>query len=227
MTKLILLLIFTFSIFSCGGLVTKPSLDSITSIQSAKINDSKKPLTVEYRVYQKTKRSLPNKTYYNFYDDDQLTKAVANRLAMYKSDETTYSEYKNDFGSLSFEGASEENMNNVTKPKFPIQADYLIQLEFNHEYEGYHSGVEYLVLFHALSLGFIPMSYPLVDLIKTTVYSKEGKILDEKQTLNTSRVWYWTPLVLVNGFHLFQKEATVVKAVHDISIDHAIYKFDK
>lgn len=227
MTKLILL-IFALTTFSCAGMVTKTSLEPNPTLEAAKLKKTSKPITVEYRVYRQHNVINSQNSWISLYNDEELTKLVTARLEKEKTEGITYREYKNDFSQSSFKDPeAQKQIQKIVTPTFPIQGDYLMQLEFYSEQQGHHTGFEYVAILHMLSLGLIPMTSSINDNVKTTLYSKEGKILLQKETKNQSRVWFWTPLFFFNGFHLFQQHTEVKKPVHEVSIDHAIYDLNK
>lgn len=223
-----LLLMFIISMLSCAGLTTKTSLEPNPTLEAAKLKKTSSPITVEYRVYRQHNVILEQNSWISLNNDKELTKLVTERLEKAKSEGITFREYKNDFSHSSFQGPeAQKQLQKIAAPTFPIQGDYLMQLEFYSEQQGYHNGIGYLGVLHMLSLGLIPITYGLIDNVKTTLYSKEGRILLQKETKNQSRIWFWTPLFFFNGFHLIQQHTEVRKPVHEVSIDHAIYDLNK
>lgn len=75
-------------------------------------------------------------------------------------------------------------------------------------------------LLHAYSIGFIPVRVPINFEYQVSLYEPGTKIRDQQVLKNNSAVWYWTPLVLVNGFRFFDPEQVLPKQPYRNAIRH-------
>lgn len=142
-----------------------------------------------------------------------LNQVIEQKVTEFKQSNLVAREFKNNF---------DQKVTPYTQVTFPIQPDYHVQLELfklpkQSKESVYEALYTYWGMIHILSLGIIPITKMDQFNIRTTLFDKIGQVIRQKQTLNESRIWYWSPLLFFKGIHTW----STFREIHssDIEID--------
>ncbi len=114
-----------------------------------------------------------------------------------------------DFNHVIFTGTGlNDGANDFTRVNFPLQNNYVIQLElFKVPKTSRDSVIDaiytYWGMAHVMTFGIIPITKTNRFSIRSTLFDKIGQVIRQRQSLNEARVWYWSPLILFKGLNMF------------------------
>ena len=214
--KSTLVAFFCFALVSCAPLVTKPELPELKELPPL----TSKP-TVQYRFYERTPSNRGNGVRFNV--DEAYERAIVDAL-----NTSTYfsslERYPTSLAHVQFQGSnSDEDEELLLKVKYPLNVDYLINVEAVGIDYGPHGNM-YLGLLHLLSLGFIPMKMNNDANLKMTIFNKNGDIVFENDLKQESSIWAWTPLFFFNGFRLFASMDKLAKPNRENTLRYMLKK---
>lgn len=214
--KGILFQISILFVLGCGSIATKGDLPP-TDFQIPK----EKKGSVVYRFYTRT-------PYYRggvILENDQATSDQFKQFLLDSNYFINVDEYPLKFESVNLTGSNTQAEENLAlQIKFPIEADYFLDIESELRDMGPH-GYMYWGMFHVLSLGLIPIAINNDIKLKVTLYDRYGKKLNENKISDTSTIWGWTPLILFNGFQIFRDVRDTSKPIKQNAFRYGVKNF--
>lgn len=215
--KYIIGCLYIIALSSCASLSKTDKPKAVVKPKNKIVRPQK--ISVEHRLNS----HVVEKEQINIQNSEDLNKMIESKITEFKDSNLIASEYKSDFDRAMFMGKKYDgNVKTYTSINFPIKSDYLVQLELfklpkTSKESVYEALYTYWGMLHILSLGIVPITRTDKFNIRTTLFDKIGQVVRQKQTLNEARVWYWSPLFFINGFHMLASYREIYSS--DIEID--------
>ena len=213
--KTILILVIAANTGGCGGMITRGDLPLVDSISKPE-----KPKSISYRLIFLAENSGRIYAYGEGTAAHQVETALIN---------------SNQFSQV--KGIVPEFLHSKTPQRCattdcwnklldkPVEVDTDLFLDVRYSGISLSSNVELLyIMIHGASLGFIPLWIDNDTDWNVRLLDRNGTLIDQSVIKDKSSVWYWTPLILFNGFHVLDIGQAMLRKAKENPMNNYLLK---
>lgn len=112
-----------------------------------------------------------------------------------------------------------EDTNLIGPKQNDAKSDLYLEI---YSYKGIETlhGNTYWAMAHVFTLGLLPLRVSNDFSYSFTFYNETSETIDGNSVRNDSAVWYWSPLIFLNGFNIIDPKGNLTNDAHRNAIRH-------